>query len=55
MRNGNSYIRESNHFLERIKNIRSIHDKAMLVTADFVWLYPRISQSAGLNSLKKSP
>ena len=54
MRNGNSYIRDSSHFLERIKNIRSIPDDAMLVTADVVGLYPSIPHSAGLNSLKKA-
>ena len=55
MRNCNSYIRDSSHFLEKIKNIRSIPDNAMLVTADVVGLYPSIPHSAGLNSLKKSP
>ena len=53
MRNGNSYIRDSSHFLETIKNIHSIPDNAMLVAADVVVLYPIIPHSAGLNSLKK--
>ena len=53
MRNGNSYIRDSSHFLETIKNIHSIPDNAMLVAADVVVLYPTIPHSAGLNSLKK--
>ena len=52
MRNSNSYIRDSSHFLEKIKNIRSIPDNAMLVTADVVGLYPSIPHSAGINSLK---
>ena len=54
MRNGNSYIRDSSRFLETIKNIHSIPDNAMLVTADVVGLYPGIPHSAGLNSLKKT-
>ena len=54
MRNGNSYIRKSIHFLERIRNIHSVLDNAMLVTADVVGLYPSIPHSAGLHSLKKA-
>ena len=54
MKNGKSYIRDSNHFLEKIKNISSIPDDAMLVTADVVGLYPSIPHSAGLNSLKRA-
>ena len=54
MRDGNSYIRDSSHFLEKIKSIRSIPDNAMLVTADVVGLYPSIPHSSGLNSLRKA-
>ena len=36
MGNGNSCIRDSCHFLEKIKNICSIPDNALLVTADVV-------------------
>ena len=54
MRNGNFYIRDSSHFPERIKNIHSVPDNAMLVTADVVGLHPSIPHSAGLNSLKKA-
>ena len=42
------------HFLERIKNMRSVPDNAMLVTADVVGLYSSIPHSAGLNSSKKA-
>ena len=52
MRNGNSYITDSSHFHEKIKNIRSKLDNAMLVIADVMRLYPSIPHSAGLNSLK---
>ena len=54
MRDGNSYIRDLSHFLEKIKNIRSMPSNSMLVTADVVGLYPSIPHSAGLNSLKKA-
>ena len=54
IQSGNSYIRDSSHCLERIKNIHSIPDNAMLVTADVVGLYPSIPHSAGWNSLKKA-
>ena len=54
MQNGNSYLRDSSHFLERIKSIYSVPDNAMLVTADVVGLYPSIPHSTGLNSLKKA-
>ena len=36
MGNGNSYIRDLCHFLEKIKNICSIPDNALLVTAELV-------------------
>ena len=52
MWNGNSYIRDSSHFLERIKNIYSVPDNSMLATPNVVGLYPSIPHSAGLNSLK---
>ena len=39
MQNGKSYIRDSGHFLEKIKNIRTLPENAVLVTADVVGLY----------------
>ena len=54
MQNGNSYTRDSYHFLERIKNFHTIPDSAMLVTADVMGLYPSSPHSADLNSLKKA-
>ena len=54
MRNGNSYIRDSSHFLERIKNIHPISDNAMLVTVDVLESYPSIPHSACINYLKKT-
>ena len=53
MQNGKSYIRDSGHFLERIKNINTLPENAMIVTADVVGLYPSIPHEAGLSALKK--
>ena len=54
IRNGLSYIRESQHFLERIKTIGNIPENAILVTADVVGLYPNVPHQAGLNALKNA-
>ena len=54
MRNGLSYIRDSQHFLERIKTIGNIPENAILVTADVVGLYPNVPHQAGLNALKNA-
>ena len=40
---GLSYIRDSQHFLEKIKTIGSAPENAILVAADVVGLYPNIS------------
>ena len=42
IQNGKSYIRDSGHFLEKIKNISTRSENAMLVTHDVVDLYPRV-------------
>ena len=54
MQNGKSYIRDSGHFLERIKNINTLPENAVLVTADVVGLYPSIPHEAGLSALDKA-
>ena len=54
MQNGLSYIRDSQHFLEKIKTIGSVPENAILVTADVVGLYPNIPHQAGLKTLKKA-
>ena len=54
MRKGLSYIRDSQHFLEKIKTIGSIPENVILVTADVVGLYPNISHQAGLKALKEA-
>ena len=50
--NGISYIRESQHFLEKIKTIGTVHENAILVTADVVGLYPNILHQEDLKALK---
>ena len=52
--NGQSYIRDSEHFLEKIKTIESVPENAILVTDDAVVLYPIIPHQAGLNALKEA-
>ena len=52
---GLSYMRDSQHFLEKIKTIGSAPENAILVAADVVGLYPNIPHQAGLKSLKEAP
>ena len=54
MQNGLSYIKDSQHFLEKIKTIGSVPENAILVTADVVDLYPNIPHQAGLKALKEA-
>ena len=54
MQKSKSYIRDSRHFLEKIKNVSTIPENAILVMADVVGLYPSISHQAGLSALKET-
>ena len=54
MQNGKSYIREFRYFLEKNKNISTLPENAILVTADAVGLYPSIPHQAGLSALKEA-
>ena len=54
MQKGKWYIRDSGHFLEKIKNISTLPENAILVTADVVGLYPSIPHQAGLSALKEA-
>ena len=47
-----SYIKDSNNFLHKIRNLRDIPNDASVVTADVVGLYPSISHEAGLQALE---
>ena len=42
MKQGNSYIKDTSNFLERLRAIEEIPKGAILVTADIVGLYPSI-------------
>ena len=56
MQNGKSCMRDSVHFLEKIKNISTLLENAVLVTADVVGLYLSMSvpHQAGLFALKEA-
>ena len=54
MQGSKSYIKDSEHFLEKIKTLGCIPDNALPVTADVVGLYPSIPHQAGLIALKEA-
>ena len=49
-----SYIKDSNDFIKKAKNLKDIPQDALLVTADVVGLYPSIPHEAGLKALKEA-
>ena len=54
MQNGWSYIRDSNGFINKIKNLKNIPSNSILVTPDVVGLYPSIPHESGLNAIKEA-
>ena len=48
-----SYIKDTNEFLLKLKNLRKVPDNAILITAVVVGLYPNIPHNEGLEVLKK--
>ena len=54
MQEGQSYIKDTGDFLDKIKNINAIPENAILVTADVVGLYPSIPHQAGLEALREA-
>ena len=50
---GWSYIKDSDDFIKRTRNLYSIPENAILVTADVVGLYPSIPHEAGLKALRE--
>ena len=48
-----SYIKDTNHFLNKIKKLGSLPDGAILCTMDVVGLYPDIPHGEGLDSLRR--
>ena len=53
MKSGFSYIKDTNDFLFKLKNLGKIPENAFLVTADVVGLYPSIPHGEGLEFLRK--
>ena len=51
MKGGWSYVKDTNHFLEKLKELAKVPSNAILVTVDVVGLYPSISHDAGLKAL----
>ena len=45
-----SYVRDTNHFLERLRNLVDLPVGALLVTLDVTALYPSIPHEDGLSS-----
>ena len=52
MKQGNSYIKDTGDFLEKLRVIGEIPKGASLVTADVVGLYPHIPHDEGLKVLR---
>ena len=53
MKSGVSYIKDTNEFLFKLKNLRKIPENVFLVTADVVGLYSSIPHDEGLQVLRK--
>ena len=53
MQNGVSYVKDSNDFMNKVKNI-DIPNDTLLVTADVVRLYPSIPHKVGLKALRNA-
>ena len=54
MQNGWSYVRDSNDFINKIKNLKHIPSNSILVTAEVVGLYPCNPHESGLNAIKEA-
>ena len=49
----NSFIKDKNHFLRKIKNLGQLPEGAILCTIDVVAFYPKISHEESLALLRK--
>ena len=54
MQKGKSYIKDSNDFINKIRDISSTPEGSLLVTAGVVGLYPSIPHDLELEALKKA-
>ena len=48
-----SYIKDTNHFLSKLKSLGKLSQGAILCTIDVVGLYPNIPHSEGLTALRR--
>ena len=48
-----SYIKDSGGFIKKTRNLGSIHEDSILVTANIVGLHPSIPNKAGLSAFKE--
>ena len=48
-----SYLKNTSHFLSKLKSLGKLPQGAILCTIDVVGLYPNIPHSEGLNSLRR--
>ena len=55
MQSRRSYIKDSGDFLKKIKNLRSLPENTILVTANVVGLCPSIPHEAGLQACEGAP
>ena len=51
MKGGKSYVKDTNHFLEKLKELAKLLPNDILVTADVISLYPSIPHDADLKVL----
>ena len=49
----NPFVKDTNHFLRKIKSLGQLPEGAILITIDVVCLYPNIPHEEGLVSLRK--
>ena len=49
----NSFIKDTNHFLRKIKSLGQLPEGAIVCTIDVVGLYPNIPHEEGLASLRR--
>ena len=49
-----SYIKDTNHFLQKIHNLGELPEDAILCTVDVVGLYPSIPHEEGLEALREA-
>ena len=49
----NSFIKDTNHFLQKIKSLGQLPEGAILCNIDVVGLYPNIPHEEGLASLRR--